>query len=225
MAGSRFDSATATLVGEDLAPGYYTGFGFSALAGENLLQRLLFDAQRGFRLGNAPLESPAQVTSRIATVPGEERPRILGEWLQARLIVPFTMCFMPLPTSTLNCAALPACSSLPAPQCPPGCDPECCRCGTFGERLYLPIGIFRIPLEPCVPGAGGRFCPICPHGLNCPARADSLRILQPRDLAIDPEILRRMGFTDGPQTLVVREALHGLAQQTLRIQIPRPPGI
>lgn len=187
LGDSRFDSTTSLLAGQNLAPGYYTGFGFSTDPATNALQRVALDGQLGYGSRGTASLSPAQVWPHIAGAPQAERLTRLHDVMGQAVTVPQTTCW------TLDTLALSTPDTCRAPgvtypypwsgsECPPNppynCPRQCCVCRTIPVGLYIPKTLaIQLP-RLCLPGRWP--CGYCPDGLSCGARSALSDLLRPR---------------------------------------------
>lgn len=215
---SGFDPAASEVVAAGLNPGFYTAFGWCADPVQNTMQRLILDAQRGYRPGGQPVS----YDELEAEFGGLNHPAygagMLRDWLQLSFSVTRTtcetydgpgcdpVCGRPLPYKLSSCPT----------ECP---ETTCCDCETFSEteRAYIPAGLLDGLLRPCPTGG---LCPVCPDGLSCPTGVGpALDTIAPWGGPFDYQVLDelRVGVLTGDDW--VRGGVEALIQQTLGLAI------
>jgi len=225
VADSRFDGQTSELVGSNLAPGLYTAFGWSANPVENALQRLIFDAQRGFRNEAFAFASLDELRQGIASTPVERQPQLLHDFIQLSVSLEQTTCH--LVDNAAHAACSEACRDLARPRqrtgawgfCPRECrQPECCDCESFTvtERVWIPESMVRPALQPCPGWQNGQLCPLCERGLSCPTRAAASVVqITPNSVILEHSVMHRVGLGPVAEEPGFRSAWHTAIEQIL----------
>ena len=230
--GSRFDERTGELVGDSLAPGYYTAFGWSRNPAENAVQRILSDMRRGLRPERGAPTSQDSLRAHVASVPAALRSALMRDWVQWSFTLDQTTCQthdMPgchdicrrrareqkleLPSQRTALASCPG-------QCP---DAPCCTCETFAvtERFWIPESIFATPLLSCTGVPGGPTCPVC---LSCAngALAAAERIRPTLEIP-DYRFMDGIRLGGLVADVALRDIMHDMVEETLGRQYPVPP--
>lgn len=223
IADSRYDEASGDLVGADLDPGFYTGFGWSSNPAANALQRIALDASLGYAgLGTNPLRVGGVGQGQGPSIDAFRSTLVQG-WLGYTVVYPITFCRIVHP-------ACPLTSGCPVPGTPVGdscfvmgvdCR-ACCQCITFRGRISTPVpGSFIEP--PRFPCERTRLCPVCPNGLSCPTGPFvELPEIKPEVEVPDYSILEELGLGVVLDDPVLRDHLHGLVEEVTGGDYPVP---
>ena len=239
VAGSRFDERSGRLVAGELAPGYYTGAGWSRNPAANALQRMIVDARNGFGPPRPIPLSRDSLRERVAAASAALRPGLLRDYVVYTAPVEQSLCGMKnLERCPLFCRHIAAHGSArPLPRrtrlssCPVECpddddeddEDDCCSCEMvkLTEYVLVPEDPFDVTLVPCAPGQG-RPCPVCPTGLSC-GRSELAPIIGPTVEVPDYDILYGLGMGDLVADTVFRGPLHAAVEASLGTRYPVPP--
>jgi hypothetical protein len=220
--GSYYDARAGELVGQDLSPGLYTAFGWSANPAANAIQRMIADVQRGHLPEQPQASTLDELRQQVASTRPELRPGLVRDWVLWSFNLQRTTC-----ETFAGEDCHPNCGRhrTKLRSCPAEC-PEsagCCECQTFNwpERLYVPVGFLEIAPVPC---PGGPPCSVCPNGLSCPTGpfVDEQRI-DPTFEVPRYDVFDRVGLEELVDDVVLRDTLHRVIEQTVDRQYPVPP--
>lgn len=214
---SAYDPSTYEVVGSGLEPGVYTAFGWSAEPVGNAMQRLLLDAQYGYR-PDAELMVFDELEAELGQM---NNPRygtgLVRDWLQLSFSFTRTNCeTLGGPFCDLECGRT---NRTKLNRCPENCPAEdgCCECQTFTdtERVVIPARLFDDLLFPCP------LCPVCPNGLSCPGGfGPDVDTIKPRlTRGFDYAVLEDLRVDELTTDDWVRGAFDALVQDTVGLTI------